>query len=108
MRSKRRRERRKNRPTDVYRLISKNLGINWLVCILSGLVFFLQLIFGLESGFSIIRALITLFMGMLFIQSVRAIIKLNTFKRMLLINTHSVTEKQVSTAPNIKSLFWLP
>ena len=108
MRSKRRRDRKKNRPTDVYRLLSKNLGTNWLVCILSGLVFFIQLIYGLESGFSIIRSIITLFMGMLFIQSVRAIIKLTKLKKMLLVNPHSVTEKQVSSAPNIKSLFWLP
>ncbi len=86
MRSKRRRERRRNRPTEVYRLLGENLKIIWLVCILSGLVFFIHLLVGFESGFSFIRGIITLFMGMLFVQSVRAIIKLNVLKKMLLNN----------------------
>ena len=108
MRSKRRRERKSNRPTDVYRLLNKNLGTNWLVCILTGLVFFLHLMYGLESGFTILRGFITIFMGLIFIQSIRAILKLRHFKKMIMINPHSVTKEQVSSAPYIKSLFWLP
>jgi len=105
MRRNRRRERRNNRPTDVYRLLNKNLGRNWLSFLLSGLVFIPYLFFSYYE-ITIIRGFITIFMGLIFIQSIRAIIKLRQLKKMLLSNPHSVTSKQIIDAPNLRTLFW--
>jgi len=106
MRSKRRRERAKSRPSDVFRLINKNLGINWFACVFSGLIFIPQMYIGFEYGFALLNSFIALFMGLIFIQSIRSISKLRGLKKMLLINPHSVSLKHISSAPNIKSLFW--
>ena len=73
MRRDRRRERKKNRPTDVYRLLNKNLGRNLLACLLSGLVF-IPYLFIVYYEITILRGFITIFMGLIFIQSIRAII----------------------------------
>ena len=105
---KNRRLNKRSRVTDVYYMLEKNLNQNWIACILSGLVFIPHMFFGIKSGFTFISGIITFFTGLIFVQSIRAIIRLNYLKKMLLSNPHSVTEKQINSAPNIKSFFWIP
>ncbi len=108
MGTNRRRQRKQNRPLGVYRLLNRNLGRNWTACLLSGLIFIPYIFIDIQYGFTILSGFITLFMGLIFIQSIRAIIKLRQLRKKLLINPHSVIEKQITDAPNIKTLFWLP
>ena len=84
----------------------KNLESNWLATVLSGLVFLPNLISIRHSGFGFINGFLTLFLGLLFVQSIRGIIRLRGLRAKILKNPDSVRMNHVNEAPNIKSLFW--
>ena len=50
-----RRNRQKNKVTDIYFIINKNLETNWLTSFLSGLLFFINLFVGISYGFGFIH-----------------------------------------------------
>ncbi len=102
---RRRKERSKFRPNDVLRLLDKNLEKNWLACLLSGLVFFSYLFIGFETGLTSITGFVTLFSGLIFIQSIKGIVELRKLKKMLLQNQHSVSKNHIISAQILKHSF---
>lgn len=101
-----RRNRQKNKVTDIYFIINKNLETNWLTSFLSGLLFFINLIVGISHGFGFIHGFITLFLGLILLQSIQGILGLRKLRKKLLINPQSVNIHDINSAPNIKTTFW--
>ena len=101
-----RRNRRKNKVTDIYFILNKNLETNWLTSFLSGLIFVINFSVGMSYGFGLLHGFVTLFMGLILLQSIRGILRLRKLRRKLLANSQSVNIHDIDSAPNIRAIFW--